>query len=605
MVKHVMLAAALCLTWASAAPLAGEPLPFKIRAERPRIWIRTAEWAGPSTPKLKEWFKLKEYQDRGVNNNKLLQYVVNGDVEAGKAAVDRLVARRIGGSSPSYSGVEAQLSAAMYDWLRNHPEFTEDKRKAVVADLEKWGDSYTKYVTEAGSAIYYARYPGAISGLVHIGLALHGDSPKAEGYVAAGYKALVEYGLARQYEDGSSAGGTYSIHHAFPDLARAVVAFESATDAGLLKYIKDKQGNWLQGQLLWQIWETYPNGYFVKDGDLWQQPDSRQTRMNIDVLTTLLDDGHGRAHADLMHQRWGNRDYHPEYVWNFFVFNNPEIKPKPLEELGKAKMFGKDSHGYVIFRDGWGPGNTHILFRCGEGMDIHSNRGSGAFDIWRGSILAQRANKDYPGSDDRIQYSNALLFNDHDQPNMEMKTDVPLDFAAFLARKKARYECGDIVAFDAKDEYARVKGDLTAAVKADCKKWTRELVYLGYKYLIVLDQVETLDKPVAQKWQLHFATEPKVEGKLATAINGKGKLFCLTLLPDDAVISGEKVNNYFRHVVSPKDDKQSKVTYIHVLYPADATVDKMPECSVKRSGTSLTVKVGELSHTFENAGNPP
>ena len=598
---HRTVAAVVWLLLTSALAPAGETLPFKVRATRPRIWIRADAWAGPSVPKLKEWFQLKEYQDRGVKDNKALQYVVNGDAAAGAAAVERLVARRIGGDSPSYSGAEAQYSAALYDWLRNHPAFTAEKRAVVVADLEKWGDYYLKYVTTAGSAIYYARYPGAISGLAHIGLALHGDSAKAERYIAAGYKALVEYGLARQYEDGASAGGTYSIFHAFPDLGRAVCAFESATDAGLLAYIREKQGNWLEGQLLWQIWETYPNGYFLKEGDLWQQPDRTQTRMNIDILTTLLRNGFGRAHADLMHTRWGNRDYHSEYVWNFFIFNNPEIKPRPLEELGKAKLFGKESHGYVFFRDGWGAGNTHIFFRCGEGMDIHCNRGSGAFDIYRHSILAQRANSDYPKSDDHIQYSNALVFNGHDQPSMEMKTDVRLDFAAFLKDKTARYECGDIVAFEARDEYARVKGDLSAAVKADCKRWTRELVYLGYKYLLVLDQVETLPQPVVQKWQLHLAGEPKVDGMLASTVNGPGRLFCLTLLPQDAVVSGEKVGRYFRHVVSPKDDKQAKVTYLHVLYPTEATVAEMPKCSVQRSGADITVKAGDLSFTFKDA----
>ena len=55
------------------------------------------------------------------------------------------------------------------------------------------------------------------------------------------------------------------------------------------------------------------------------------------------------------------------------------------------------------------------------------------------------------------------------------------------------------------------KGDITAAVKQDCKSWTRELVYLGYKYLLVLDRVETQDIPVVQRWQMHFPGETKVD----------------------------------------------------------------------------------------------
>lgn len=591
---------AACLVSVRTAP-AADAVPFKVRAERPRIWVRADEWAGPSIPKLKEWFKLPEYEQRGVKNFKVLQYLVNGDQAAGAAAVAELCKMQIGGSSPSYSGVEAQKMASRYDWLRNHPDFTAEKRAPVVAHLEKWGDEYRRYVTGASAPIYYSRYPCAIGGLALIGLALKGDSPKADAYVAAAYNALIEYGRARQYEDGASAGGTYSIHHAFPDLARAVMAFESATDADLLKYIREKQGNWLEGQLMWQIWETYPTGYFLKEGDLWQQPDSRQTRMNVDVLTSLLQNGYGRTHADLMFKRWGARDYHPVYVWEFFVFNNPEVKPKPLSELGRGKLFGRDSHGYVFFRDGWEQGNTHIFFRCGEGLDVHSNRGAGGIDIFRHRTLAQRANSDYPKDDDHIQFSNSMMFNDHNHPNTEMKNDVPLDFDGFLKKKEAgRFEWGSLLAFEATDKLARAKADLSAAVREDCKKWTRELVFLDYKYLIVVDRVETLDKPVTQKWLMHFCGETKLDGKLATTVVGDGKLFCQTLLPDGAVLTTEKVRSSTRLIVSPKGGDQRAVTYVHVLFPTEATVAEMPAARCQLDGARLTVTVGDSTHVFEN-----
>jgi len=584
----------------AASARAGEPLPFKVREARPRIWIRADDWKGPSVPELKKWLALPEYQKRGASGMAVLQYLVNGDAAAGGKALAWLCKREIKGSSPSYTGAKAQQMAAYYDWLRNHPDFTDERRKPVVAHLEKFGDSFLKYVSGRGTAMYYSRYPGAIGGLAVIGLALHGDSPKAEAYVAGAYKALVEYGLARQYEGGSSAGGTYSIHHAFPDLARAVFAFESATDAGLAAHIREKQGNWLERQLLWQVWSTLPNGYFVKEGDLWQQPDKKQCRMQIDVLTGLLGSGFGRSHADLMYKRWGRNDYHPYYVWNFFVFNDPEIEPRPLEELGKAELFGRDSHGYVFFRDGWGEGDTHIFFRCGEGMDIHANRGAGGFDIYRHEVLAQRANADYPKGDDHIRFSNTMVFNDHDHPNTEMKTDVALDFAAFLKYKdRKNVECGNINAYEVKEGYARVKGDLSAAARRDCKRWTRELVYLGYTYLLVRDEVETKDAPVSQKWQLHLLGEPKVEGKTVSTVAGRGKLFCRTLLPEDARVSGEKAGRYHRHVVSPGDGNRRRITYLHVLYPTEADVAAMPECSAERTAAGLAVKVGRLQHIFK------
>jgi hypothetical protein len=598
--RVLLLFVSVLFAW--GASFAGEALPFQVRPERPRVWIRADEWAGPSVPKLKKWFKLPEYAQRGVAGQKGLQYVVNGDVAAGAAAVERLMKMRIGGGSPSYTGGTAQEMAAHYDWLRNHPAFTEDKRTNVIARLEQSGDYFLRYVTTPSAPMYYSRYPGAIGGLCLIGLALHGDSPKAEAYIAAGYKAFVEYGKAREYEDGASAGGSYSHYHTFPALARTAIAFESATDADLLTHIREKQGNWLERQLLWQVWSTRPNGYFVKEGDLFQQPDRRQTKFQVDQLTHILNNGYGRSHADLMFKRWGVKDYHRNYVWEFFVFNNPDVKPLPLGGLGKAELFGRESRGYVFFRDGWdkGVGNTHIFFRCGEGLDVHSNRGAGAFDIFRHHTLAERANLDYPRKDDQIHYSNVVIFNGHDHPNPVLKRHVSINLAEFMALKqRSKVELASIVDFEVKDAFARVKGDISQAVKQDCKLWTRELVFLGYKYLLVLDRIETQDKPVQRTWQIHFTTPPKVEGLLASAVSGQGKLFCRTLLPRDAGVAGQPVNKYFRHTVTTPDNNERKTTFLHVLYPTEATVESMPPATVTQDGGKLTVTVGELSHTFE------
>jgi len=577
-------------------------LPFTVRKERPRIWIRKDVWDGPSVPKLRQWWNLPEYKKRGGCRDAALIYVVTGNKGQGSRAVGGLLKDRVSGKSPSYQGRSAQVLAAHYDWLRDHPAMTEGKRKKIIAYLEQWGENFTRYVSGRGAPMYYSRYPGAVGGLCVIGLALYGDSPKAEKFLRVGYNKMLEYGKARQFEGGASAGGSYSHYHAFPDLGRAVAAFESATDANLAKYIREKQGNWLERQLLWQIWSTYPDGHFVKEGDLWQDPDSRQVRPQIDIVSYLLKNPYGRAHAELMRKRHGNNDYHHHYVWQFYIWNNPEIKPKPLSELGRAELFGRDSHGYVIFRDGWGRGNTHIFFRCGEGYDVHSNRGAGSIDIWRHKPLAQRANKNYPkdGRDDRIQFCNGMVFNNHDHRKSEMKTDIPLDFKRFLQQKKKKgIELASIEAYEVKDEYARVKGNITAAVRQDCKLWTRELVYLGYKYLLVLDRVEAKATPLKQQWQMHFTAEPKVEGLLAVTTMGKGRLFCRTLLPADAQSKVVKVGKWHRYMVSPKDDTKGKTTYLHVLFPTDAGVASMPACSVQENGGALTVKVGSLSYTFK------
>ncbi len=577
---------------------------FKVRTERPRVFIRSEEWSGPSVAKMKLWFKLPEYQKRGVANWPIFQYLVTGDRETGKAAIATFVKQRIGGSSPSYSGKSAQLYAATYDWLREHPDFDEEKRKAAVAHLERWGDEFTRYVTQVSAPMYYSRYPGAISGLTAIGLALYGDSPKAEGYIAAAYKALVEYGKARAYEGGASAGGTYSLYHAFPDLGRAVTAFESATDAGLLKYIEEKQDDWLRRQLEFQIWFTMPTGYFTKEGDQWRNQDNHQMRSNIDILTHLLHNGHGRTFADQMYKRRGTSDYHGSYVWDFFVFNNPEIEPKPLEELGRATMFGKDSHGYVFFRSGWTGNDTAVFFKCGESLDVHGSHTTAHFDVWRGRSLIQRAGPWYNvktrgGS---CWHNNTMKFvsqgDDGRHPNTIAKNDVRLDFDAFLAWKRRSVEAGDIIEFEAKDDYARVLSDATAAVRKSCKSWTRELVWLGYQYLLVIARVETLDKPVEQQWMAFLHGDQELDGRVATTLSGGNRLWCRTLLPEDAKLALEETKAGIRLNVTPPDNKPGKRLYVHLITTGPGKADE-PKASVERQDGKVVVRVGEFTYTFD------
>jgi hypothetical protein len=603
--KHVGRCGALVLGLAVlAGPALSAELPFKIKKERPRIFVQTTDWQGPTPAKLKKWAKLPEYQKRGGYGKMPFMYLATGDAKLGKKAVAALMKSKIGGSSPSYSGRRAAQYAAQYDWLRNCPDFTPEQRQKCIAHMEQWGDSFKKFVN-GRMAFFYSRFPGAICGLATIGLALHGDSPKAEGYVKDAHKFFLEYGRARAWEGGGSAGGTYSIYHAFPDLGRTAAAFETATDFGMLKYIREKQDNWLEKQLLWQIWYTYPDGLFLKEGDCWKTRDKTQFRLNIDILTGILGNGYGRTHANAMYKRWGRDDYHQHYVLDFFVFNNPDVKPKPLSELGRAALFGRESHGYVFFRSGWTKKDTMVFFKCGEGLDVHCYSGTGSFIIWRGQPLADRAGGAYTnGKGGNALDENAMVFigggHNGKQRRTAMKENVSIDFKSFLARKKRRgVEAGSITDYQVTDKFARVKGDLSAAVRKNCEMWTRELVFLDYKYLLVLDQVKTKAGNVKKQWHLNLQGQASADGKLARTDRGNSRLFCRTLLPEKAQVTlGKGGKSGQRLIVADPDDAKQAATFLHVLMATDSGVAAMPKTACTREGDKLTVTVGSSSYTF-------
>jgi hypothetical protein len=638
----LVLAAIMGATWAAA-----QDVPT-VRKERPRVFLREKAWNGPSVEKLRERMKTDEYQlrakklerDQAGAVARAILYLATGTDEAAKRAVADFKKSKIDGSTPSYSGISAQQYAATYDWLRNRPELDEATRRMAIAHMERWSDNFMNYLQKGGDNPFYSRMSGALAGLTVMGLALHGDSPKADEYVRFSADYLRnKLGTIRQAEDGATAGGTYGLNHVFTDWANLVGAWRSATDWDAAAWIKDNQGDWLQRQLLWQIWATYPNGYMFKEGDLWEgaMDDSTQYRMQVDAVTGMYRNGYGRAWANDMYRRWPTSrwdnipyDYHTQYAWEFFVFNDPDVQPKPLTDLGRADVFSPEVHGFVCWRSSWEADATIIHFKCGDTVDQHASRDQGKFTIFKKAPLAIKAGAYIGWKSPLHRYyqsawsANVVLFTgpgiSGEQGGMTLE-NVP-SWEQYKKRRSGAKQprTGLLRATEANDKFARALGDLSGAVGGG-SKWTREMVFLGYKYLIVLDRVKAGSER-QHRWTLHSINEPTVDGTVATIDNGEGRLFCQTLLPAKPAIAKvggeghdcdyngsnrtlkagykalpEQRIGAWRLDVQPSDGA-AECVYLNVLYPTDTATQAMPECSVTEQDKALVVKIGDLTHTF-------
>ena len=671
-----------CLATADAAD---DPLP-KVRAERPRIFLRAKAWDGPAVEKIKTWMDRPEYKvlwektlkkEEEINFCRALRYVLAGDEEAGKEALDAWVGRI--DTSPSYWGIQDQSAAALYDWLHDHPAFTPELRRKRLEQLEKRAERDMNYLKNTPENPFYSRFSGALAGLTACALAMHGDSPKAEECLRFAYDCLREkMGTIRQGEDGVAGGGSYSYFHEATDLANLVAAWRSATDWDAAKWIRENQGDWLRRQMEYQMWMTYPSGYFAKDGDLWGRDacDQRQYRMQIDAVTGMYRNGVGRTWADLMHKRWGPDVYRRENVWEFFVFNDPEVKPQPLADLGRAAVFGRELNAMVCWRSSWQDDATIIHFRAGEAADTHATYDQGKFVIYKQRPLAikngayigfnspqhryykssasansvvfgVRTQQDFApvGSEGKLPNINWSRSNTKFWPNglfswqdWTSVRDKSLD--QFYKRKRL----GTLLEHESNDRFARALADLSYTIKKgendyqSVWAWTRELVFLDYKYLLVLDRVkggkDASGKDVVHTWTLHTTFEPRIEDNLAVADNGPARLFCKTLLPAKAKLAkvggpghefdcfganpvpkdwkdipaeewtkalGEQTQmGAWRLDVTPTDDA-GECTYLHVLFPTDTGTAQMPECSVARTDVGTVVKVAGLEYVFKRS----
>jgi hypothetical protein len=618
----------------------------KVRSERPRVLLRAKAWGGPSIEKIRRLMKSAEYRARAKKLERTLMgkavlYVVGGDARAGREAVAGLKKFRISGRTNTMLGDSAQKCAVLYDWLHGHPDFDAAARKAVRAHMEAYADKCVAYLKGGGETPFYCRLSSMLSGLTMVGLALHGDSPKAEGYVrCAQYFLKEKYGTIREVEDGATAGSSYGLHWQFTHLARMVGAWRSASDWDAARWIREHQGNWLERQLLFQIWWTCPNGWFVKDGDMWPGNgdwDNKQFRMQVDAVTGMYRSGVGRTWADGMarrypHATYFSTDYHSEYIWEFFVFNDPDVKPEPLEKLGRAQVFSPKLHGFVCWRSSWKPDATLVYFKAGPNCDCHGTEDQGKFLIFKRRPLAIKSGAYIGWGSKHHNYlrsawsANCVIFTGekyHGYQPGRTKFDGTPSWKEWLARR-SRYEhpfAGKLLESEAKEGFARALADLSGSTHPSGSKWTRELVFLGYKYLLVLDRVKP-GPGCRHRWTLHTVNRPKIDGGLAVADNDASRLFCRTLLPEKAKF---KVVGNFEHLtksgavrtlstekkyderarmgqwrldVAPADPKAETV-YLHVLCPAGTETQKMPECSLRRRGGEISVGVDGLKYTFK------
>jgi hypothetical protein len=628
---------------------APEGLP-QVRPERPRLVLRQKAWDGPSVAKIQEWMKRPDYQAiqsklLGEHKSGALRYLVFNDEEAGKKCVVWLKGLKAPtqkpGDSPSYTGEALLYDAMVYDWLRNHPDFAkEEDRRAAIAYFEWWGDYFKKH-NSPGVTPFYSRNAGASLGLAAIAIALYGDSPRANEFLAHAYKDFTEnVGTIRQMEDGATGGSSYGIVHEFQANANTAAAWRSGTDWDAARWIKEKQGNWLERQMLYQIWATYPNGWYWKEGDTWSARDRSEHTLPYLAISGMYNNGFGQSHLQNMYRRWSMDGCHHgwRYFW-YFLYNNPEIKPLPLEGLGRADVFSPNLHGYVCWRDSWKDDATVIHFKCGDNVDHHGTWDTGKFTIFRQTPLAikngwyAQPNKSAKHLYYKSPWSANVVIFDGPKSHGWQKSVPDLDgFAAWntwkAERSKLHPVTGVLKLHEANERYARAVADLSGSTYPDNSTWIRELVFLEYKYLLVLDRV-TPGPGVKTRWLLHSVDAPRIEADKRQVIidNGAGRLFCQTLLPEGAKIEavgapgksffhktqkgeesswefngkkGEDMLGVGRVDVIPVDETAAGV-YLHVLYPTTTATTAMPACSVQMQGADIAVKVDGQEYVFKPA----
>ncbi|HOM82946.1 MAG: hypothetical protein GX785_06630 [Armatimonadetes bacterium] len=335
---------------------------------------------------------------------------------------------------------------------------------------------------------------------------------------------------------------------------------------------------------------------------------------------------------------------HKEYAGNWFIYpfllTDLDKSPEAFhpERLPAARHF--ESLGQIFMRSGTGPEDTYCLFTAGGILSQHRHYDALSFIIYHRGYLALDSGTRYDefvnGEHLANYYAQTVA---HNCVLVHQPGEPPARYwgGTVIANHGGQHRQlgSEVKAFETNDRYVYVAGDATASylhgpVKREGQPdlpekvslVTRQLVFLMPKHFVVFDRVVATDPSYRKEWLLHTAHEPVIAGKQFRADHEEGRLFCRTLLPEDAVltpvggsgrefwaagrnweIKADKLKpeqlammGQWRVEVSP-GAARAEDHFLHVLQVGDQQLSAMDPVEVIREGDAVgaRVRVGETT----------
>ena len=566
----------------------------------PRLLLRTKPWAhGPDLETLKTWSvdgSIKAFLNRKPWNSKpglewAFRYLLTED----ESLVEPIV-RRMKKDEKYWPGRLYSL-CLLYDWVFNSPSFTKQDKRYVEKKILKWAKQAVTYGEEYLDMWSHFAYRPVLD-IAAAGLVLGDRIKNARPYMAMARGYMEKVFFPGWSETGGAWQGGWNYYsQGVENLFILISVWSSATDEDLFDRAEQQKDNWIRGHMEYLMYTMYPDHSPMESAGFGYTPDQKGGTQTLLLLARAYQDKAAAAHLR-WRNKWGWRLGISQYLYYF-----PTLKKKPPEEISlpKNRLWGRQGVGYLQMRDGWTDGSSVVEFQCGDYFWSHHSHNQNSFTIYRKGRLAIQSgifSTGYWGDHMLYYYRPTISANSMLVIQPEETTWVPSGRATKegAVNKKGRikelggqrscyihpnlgsgetcfsweryqywkhhdrfFETGDIKAYEENGRYTYVMGDATMAYNNPAVSYpgnspkmdlfTRQMVYLDKKYLIVFDRVRSVKPSYEKRWLLHSATEPvfvnsspirkeapfHIETYSAGTCmieNKEGRLFCKTLFSD-------------------------------------------------------------------------
>ena len=223
-----------------------------------------------------------------------------------------------------------------------------------------------------------------------------------------------------------------------------------------------------------------------------------------------------------------------------------EIKTQePLKEIPSAMHFEK--MGQIFMRTGSGSDDTYALFTAGGIISQHRHYDNNNFVIYRKGFRAlDTGTRPEPGQHLTHYYCRTIA---HNCILIEMPGEVMPGYwgGPALSEKEAPVPNdggqsnilgSEIVAYDENEDYVYIASDATRSYHKDKSLLVlRQFVFLLPDHFVVFDRVISAKPEYKKTWLLHTASEPHIKDNEFHEEHDRGKLFCRTVYPVNAVLT--------------------------------------------------------------------